>query len=210
MSLVDRLHEGYVHTRRVRVLSGHLAPLLPEKVRVLDVGCGDGWLGQLIMEKRPDVHLRGIDVLVRRHTHVPVDHFDGRVIPYGDASVDVVMFVDVLHHTKDPMVLLREAARTARTAILIKDHLRDGLFAGPTLRFMDHVGNARHGVALPYNYWSRQQWLQAFRTLDVTIGVWKTDLRLYPRPATWIFDRSLHFVSRLDVKRGGASTRHLS
>ncbi|HEX9900164.1 MAG TPA: class I SAM-dependent methyltransferase [Candidatus Methylomirabilis sp.] len=187
------------------MLSDHLAQLFPANARALDVGCGDGWLAHLIMQKRPDVHMKGIDVVVRRHTHVPVDCFDGQVIPYGDASVDVVMCVDVLHHTEDPMVLLREAVRTARRAIVIKDHLCDGLFAAPTLRCMDRVGNARHGVALPYNYWPRQRWLQAFRALDVTIGVWKTDLRLYPRPASWIFDRSLHFISRLDVRRGGAS-----
>jgi len=205
VSLVDRLHGGYVHNRRVRVLSDHLAQLLPANARVLDVGCGDGLLAHLVLQRRRDVEIRGVDVLVRNHTQIPVDCFDGQVIPYSDASLDVVMFVDVLHHTEDPMVLLREAARTARVAIVIKDHLRDGLFASPTLRFMDYIGNARHAVALPYNYWPQQRWLQAFRTLDVTIGVWKTDLRLYPRPASWIFDRSLHFVSRLDVRRGGAS-----
>jgi SAM-dependent methyltransferase len=171
----------------------------------LDVGCGDGRLAHGILQKRRDVEIRGVDVLVRTHTQIPVDRFDGQAIPYGDAGVDVVMCVDVLHHTQDPMVLLREAARIARTAIVIKDHLCDGLFAGPTLRLMDRVGNARHGVALPYSYWPRQRWLQAFRTLGLTIAAWMTDLRLYPQPASWIFDRSLHFISRLDVGRGGAS-----
>lgn len=207
MSLIDRLHGGYVHNRRVRVLSDHLAQLIPANARALDVGCGDGLLAHLIMQKRPDVHMKGVDVLVRSHTRIPVDRFDGRVIPYSDGSLDVVMFVDVLHHTEDPMVLLREAVRTARMAIVIKDHTRNGLFAGTTLRLMDQVGNARHGVALLYNYWPKERWLEAFETLGLTIGVWKKGLRLYPRPASWIFDRSLHFVSRLDLRRGGIVPR---
>jgi SAM-dependent methyltransferase len=130
-----------------------------------------------------------------------VHQFDGVKIPYGDRSVDVVMFVDVLHHTDDPSTLLREAARTARQSILIKDHTRNGALAGVTLRFMDWVGNSPHGVSLPYNYWDRQKWLDVCERLGLKIGVWRADLNIYPWPATWIFDRSLHFLARLDLQR---------
>lgn len=207
MSLIQHVHGGYVHQRRVRVLSDHLTELIPRDARVLDVGCGDGLLAYLIMQTRGDIDLQGIDVLVRDQTHIPLAAFDGRIIPYGDASFDVVMFVDVLHHAKDPMILLREAVRTARKAIVIKDHTRDGWLAGPTLRFMDWVGNARHGVKLPYNYWPKRKWLETFDILDLTIGVWKKDLGLYPRPVNWLFERSLHFIVRLDLnrKQGGES-----
>ena len=64
------------------------------------------------------------------------------------------MFVDVLHHTEDPMALLGEAVRVARKTIVVKDHTLNGFLAGPTLHFLDRVGNARHDVALPYNYTS--------------------------------------------------------
>jgi len=165
----------------------------------LDVGCGDGQLAWLIMQKRPDVKIQGIDILVRTETKIDVAPFDGNVIPYPNVSFDFVIFSDVLHHTIDPLILLREAARVARKAIILKDHLCDGLLAGPTLRFMDQVGNARHGVALPYNYWSRQKWLDAFGNLGLSISAWKEDLKLYPAWADLIFGRSLHFVAKLDV-----------
>ena len=63
---------------------------------------------------------------------------------------------------KMPRQLLREAVRVARRGLLIKDHTLTGFLAGPTLRLMDRVGNQRHGVALPYNYWTQQQWLRNF------------------------------------------------
>jgi SAM-dependent methyltransferase len=203
MNLIDRLHDGYVHSRRSRQLCDHLSELIPDGARVLDVGCGDGLLGKMILGNRPDVDLQGIDILIRDHPAVPVSCFDGRVIPHADLSFDVVMFVDVLHHTEDPMILLREAVRVAAHGVLIKDHTQDGLLADLTLRFMDYVGNARHSVNLPYNYWPENRWLQAFHELGLTGQSWQNDLKLYPQPADWVFGRSLHFITFLKPIRRG-------
>jgi SAM-dependent methyltransferase len=197
MSLIEYVHGGYVHQRRVDVLSDHMARLIPANARVLDVGCGDGLLARRIMQKRSDIELRGLDVLVRGQTHIPVEAFDGQVIPYADGTFDAVMLIDVLHHTQEPMRLLHEAVRTTRQSVVIKDHTLNGFMAGPTLRLLDWVGNARHGVALPYHYWSREQWLEAFEALHLKIGVWAQELGLYPRPAKWLFERTLHFIARL-------------
>jgi SAM-dependent methyltransferase len=207
VSVPGRLHGAYVHPRRVERLAAHLAALVPASASVLDVGCGDGLLAHRLGELRPDLSLSGIDTLVRPATRVPVARFDGRRLPNPDASVDVVMFVDVLHHADDPLGLLREACRVARRALVIKDHTREGLLAGPTLRFMDFVGNARHGVALPYNYWTHARWLEAFAGLGLEVRSWVADLRLYPRAADWLFGRGLHFVARLEPagRAAGAS-----
>jgi SAM-dependent methyltransferase len=199
MKLIEQIHARYVENRRAGVLSKRLAELIPPGFQLLDVGCGDGFITQLVARARPDISVCGLDVLERKRSHVPVTFFDGEVIPYDDAAFDGVMFVDVLHHTQDPMVLLREAARVARKIIVIKDHLLNGLLAGSTLRFMDNVGNARYSVSLPYNYWSQQRWLEAFQAVGLQVDTWATNLGLYPWPATWICDRSLHFVSRLEV-----------
>jgi SAM-dependent methyltransferase len=201
MNPLGWLHGSYVHVRRVSVLSTYLAPLLPKDARVLDVGCGDGELGARLRELRPDVSVEGIEVLSRENSAIPVRMFDGVRVPYDDASVDVVLLVDVLHHTDDPGLLLRESARVARSAILIKDHLREGIGARLTLRAMDWVGNARHGVRLPYNYWSRAEWNRAFSRLGLAVREWHSSLRLYPMPASLIFDRSLHFVALLGVAK---------
>lgn len=197
MTLLERIHGTYVHNRRVETLARQIAELLPMHASVLDVGCGDGRLARRIRERRSDISIRGIDVLVRPEAHIPVSAFDGTRIPEADEAVDVVMFVDVLHHTADPMVLLREAARVAALGIVIKDHLCEGAFAAPVLRFMDRVGNRRHGVALPHNYWPRKQWERALAQLNVTPEVWRTRLGLYPFPANLVFERSLHFLTLL-------------
>jgi SAM-dependent methyltransferase len=199
MTLIEYIHDKSILGRRARVLSQHLADLLPPRASVLDVGCGDGQIAWRIHQTRPDCDIRGIDVLVRDKSWVPVEWFDGERIPHEDRSLDGVMFVDVLHHTNNSRRLLRDAARVARQFILIKDHLREGMCAERTLRFMDRVGNQRHGVDLPFNYWSRREWMDTFEAIGSDVEVWRQRLNLYPWPVSMWFDRSLHFVARLSV-----------
>jgi SAM-dependent methyltransferase len=196
MSLVRLLH-GPVFERRLEVLADHLSRTVDRGHRVLDLGCGDGRLGARLLELRPDLRLVGGDTLIRLSARIPAFQFDGVHLPLGDEAVDTVILVDVLHHTEDPALLLREASRVASTHVVVKDHLREGFLANPTLRFMDWVGNARYGVALPYNYLDRAQWARCLDEVGLAPEAWEKKLRLYPVPLSWAFDRSLHFVARL-------------
>jgi len=197
MSHLGNLHHSLVMSRRVEVLASWFARLAPKSIRILDVGCGDGLLSAALQSKRPDLTIRGIDVLAREHTHIPVEMFDGTRIPFDDRSFDAVLFSDVLHHTDDPAALLREAWRVADRYLLIKDHYRKGFAAAQRLRLMDWVGNARFGVALPYNYWSDDQWQRAWQKIGLAPEKLVTRLGLYPPPADWIFGAQLHFMARL-------------
>ena len=119
---------------------------------------------------------------------------------YDDNSFDTVMMVDVLHHTEDPEILVREAKRVARNWLVLKDHTCDGIGAYPTLRLMDWVGNAGHGGALPYNYLSQHEWDDLFHRVGMTVESWDGQPNLYGNPGDWLFGRSLHFVARLAVE----------
>jgi SAM-dependent methyltransferase len=200
MSLLKDVHNKAVHSRRVRKLSDHLSHLLPERAKVLDIGCGDGLVASLIQEIRPDISIQGIDILVRPKTHIQVTQFDGMTIPFADNYFDTVMFVDVLHHTDNPLSSLKEATRVAKNCIVLKDHTDEGLLSHETLTFMDWVGNKPHGVRLPYNYWTLAQWHEAIKELNLKSEVWEKDLNIYPKPADWIFGRSLHFVAKLLIQ----------
>jgi SAM-dependent methyltransferase len=200
MSLVETIHGKHVFQRRARILSQLFAKLIPADASVLDVGCGEGSIDSLIMNCRPDVKISGADVLVRNETHIPVTLLDGEKLPFADASFDVVLLVDVLHHSEDPMALLTEVTRVTRRTILLKDHLCEGFWDRQILELMDWLGNSRHGVGLLSNYWARQQWDEAFAKLALTPLQWRERLGLYPRPAGWIFDRDLHFLTRLEKR----------
>ena len=197
-NLLNTLHTKLVFGRRVRTLAKALSQMIPTGSRVLDVGCGDGQISAQIMRDREKVSIIGIDVLLRPERHIPVTQFDGSTIPFDDSSFDVVMFVDVLHHTKNPAVLLAEAARVTKKYILLKDHFRTGLFGGVTLRLMDWVGNVHHGVVLPYNYLSEAEWDQTYKNAGLRLVNVTRALKLYPNPANLVFGRGLHFIALLE------------
>lgn len=199
MSLLKKIYESYVQMQRVNVVSNVLAEHIPRDSSVLDIGCGDGTLASSIAAIRKDLRIEGVDVLVRPSVHINVRKYDGLRLPFPDSSVDVAMFVDVLHHAEQPLAILSDAARVARGTIIIKDHLRQGFMAQSRLKMMDWMGNARYGVSLPYCYWNRSEWREAFAQCGLIEKTFLSGLHLYRFPLEWFFGGSLQFVSILDA-----------
>ncbi len=71
--LYDRVIGRQVFGRRVETLCDHLSELLPPHAQILDVGCGNGFLAHRLQRRRPDLTIRGIDLLVQKQSHIPVE-----------------------------------------------------------------------------------------------------------------------------------------
>ena len=194
---IGSVHHRFVHVRRISELANAIVRLLPADAHVVDVGCGDGALAALIKERGRHLRVDGYDVMLRHDATMSVECFDGRHLPLADAAADVVLLVDVLHHTADPLILLREAARVARKAVIIKDHRLSRPDARAMLRVMDWIGNRPQEVALTYNYRPESWWQDAWAGLGLRVDHYQTRLNLYPWPANWVFERGLHFLARL-------------
>ena len=195
--VIEGIHEKKIKKRRVEVLSSHLLGLIPDGSRILDVGCGSGELALALKTAKPSIEITGIDVLVRPGNAIEVAPFDGLHIPDDDASVDIVMFCDVLHHSDDAEQLLREAVRVTRKSILIKDHTLNGVLAYRRLKFMDQVGNRRFDVGIPCNYLREAEWREVFARLRLSVAHWIPRLGLYPWPMSLAFDSRLQFIAQV-------------
>ena len=194
MSWPGKLQRAFIYERRLRRLAELLAQAIPRSYSVLDVGSGDGRLAWSLLERRSDLAIQGVDVMLRQSTQIPVRLFDGTTLPYSNSSFDAVMLIDVLHHTVDPLLLLREALRVCRNCLIVKDHLLEGLAAGMKLRILDYAGNADYGVALPYNYMSEKQWVEWEKLLQLKVMTKTKKLDLYPWPINLVFGSGLHFL----------------
>lgn len=191
------LHEKFISGSRVDRLTRALLPMLEPGATLLDVGCGDGKLAVQLKNEAKLGAVQGIDVMHRKQEYIETMLFDGRSIPFSDASYDYAMLVDVLHHADHQQDLLSEAARVARRGVVIKDHLRNGLFAQTRLSFMDWVGNRRFDVALPHNYLSRAEWVSLYEKCGLRVVKEQTELDLYGFPVDLVFENGLHFIAVL-------------
>jgi SAM-dependent methyltransferase len=190
------------YNRRIWVLSRQLASAIPNRGTVLDIGAGDGQIAKALMRLRPDLQVEGVDIVPRPRTLIPVTQYDGRTLPFADRSVDYVTIVDVLHHTTDPAAVMLEASRVARHGVVIKDHLREGILAGATLRFMDWFGSFGDRVPGAATFLTRREWQGEFFRSRLAVASMTEKLDLYLPPARWLFDRQLHFVAYLTPRDG--------
>jgi SAM-dependent methyltransferase len=92
--------------------------LLPQRGRLLEVGCGAGRYLRALRELRPELALVGCDVsraalsaLAESAPEIETRHVSGERIPAATAEFDAVLVIDVLEHVDDPERLLAEAHR---------------------------------------------------------------------------------------------------
>ena len=198
-NIAVKAHRSVVMGRRVKQISKNIAGIIPDNVvSMLDVGAGTGEMAFAVNNFRPELTVSGVDVYIRPKTFVPVVKYDGDVLPFGDASFDAVMSVDVLHHCNDPVAVLKECARVSKRYVIIKDHIADSNYDFKVLSFMDWVGNRAHGVVLPYNYLSSSAWQTAFDEAGLNIVQSVKNLELYPMPFDLIFGGDLHCLYLLE------------
>jgi methionine biosynthesis protein MetW len=101
-----------------------IAALVPEGARVLDLGCGDGALLDLLQRERGcsgyGVEIADGNVLkcIRRGVDVIQLNLDEGLAMFDDASFDVVLQIDTLQHLRNAEVMLRETARVGRIGIV--------------------------------------------------------------------------------------------
>jgi SAM-dependent methyltransferase len=139
-----------------------VARVLPARSRVLDVGCGSGFIAHHLSGML-GARVTGIDV--RRHADAPIRYacFDGVRFPAPDRSFDAVLLCYVLHHAQDQPAFLSEARRVLEAgglAVVYED-----IPAGPLDRAACAVHDrAWRGRTGPCRFRAGREWRVLFET----------------------------------------------
>lgn len=172
-STLKALNKRILFPIRRRYLTQILAPHLSNSRYVLDVGASDGKLAADLQLHLAVQHINtkiiGCDVHIQPQTHIPVIQYDGYHLPFPDNSFDHVLIVDVLHHTHNPLDVLREAARVSSQYLVIKDHYWSHPKDFISLKFADYIGNQPYGIDLPYGFLSEHAWKSLFLECKLTV-----------------------------------------
>lgn len=87
-----------------------VARVLPRDSRVLDVGCGNGYIAHHL-SAMVGATVIGIDLDATTEAAIDYRQFDGKHFPVADRSVDAVLLCYVLHHAQKLDVVMSELRR---------------------------------------------------------------------------------------------------
>lgn len=90
-----------------------VARVLSLHSRVLDVGCGNGYIAHHLSALM-GADVLGIDLNANTQASISYRQFDGLNFPAKDQSFDAALLCYVLHHTQDVNAVLRELRRVLR------------------------------------------------------------------------------------------------
>lgn len=158
---LDELGKRWVSEKKNRLL-----PYLSTKDTLLDVGCGNCLLANEL--KEDGYSITGVDVA----NLSIIDDFqpkvyDGQHLPFENNAFDCALLLTVLHHTDDPVEVLRETSRVAHRILIIED-VYSNIFQQYLTYAMDTLVNFGHSN-MTYQNKSIAEWKSVFDLLQLKL-----------------------------------------
>jgi ubiquinone/menaquinone biosynthesis C-methylase UbiE len=151
---------------RAAVLSRQLAPYFAPREEWLEIGAGQG-LAARALQDATGARLTLVDVVDYNQSGLPLRTYDGLHLPFPDRAFDHSLFLFVLHHTPDPLPVLREALRVSRESVLVVENHVTGALRQRLTRAIDSLPHVRYGVPICYRAQTMQTWRWTFEQLPV-------------------------------------------
>jgi SAM-dependent methyltransferase len=196
--LLRSIHRAAIQVPRTRALAPALAEVAGPAESLLDVGAGDGALGEAVARAIGASRVAGADILAQPGARLPVAIYEGDTLPFDAGAFEVVLLSDVLHHAASPTRLLDEAARVARRAVVVKEHFAFDAASRRLLLALDIAANRQYGIAVRGSYLSPADLVTLASGAELRVGALRWPLDVHAWPVRWLVPSALHFAARLE------------
>jgi SAM-dependent methyltransferase len=143
-----------------------VTPFLQKGDKVVDIGCGNARLAYELKQKGFDICLLDVANLSDFSDFTPLV-YNGNQMPFEDKKFDKALLITVLHHTENPLEVLRETKRIAKEIIIIEDIYRN-IFQQYLTYFMDTLVNFGFSN-MTYQNRNDAEWKHVFSALSLKI-----------------------------------------
>jgi len=146
--------------------------------KILDLGCGSGIIGNTFQDFF-QAKVLGVDIKDCRVLPLPFQIIDGFHLPFPENSFDVVLINYVLHHSRDPLALLKEAKRVTGDKIIIFEDLAQGCLSKLFCRLHGISYDKLFGNPVKTSFNSEEGWEKIFKELRLNI-IFKKRVNNFP------------------------------
>lgn len=192
--IFDSLIHHFGRTWWAPIVLNDIGPFLKTGERVLDIGAGGGWSGELISKKK-GVEMQLLDVEDFNRSELPLALYDGENIPFSDNSFDSSLLLFVLHHCKDPLLVLKDAIRVTKGRIIIYEDTYSSPFERALVCANDFIANSPFLLTnpfkmnMPYNYREVEDWEEAFRRLGLKLQFMRVTRHFMTKHVLFVLDK---------------------
>lgn len=138
---------------------------------VLDIGAGDGKVGNLIHQTLSK-NTTLVDVIDYNETGLPLQVYDGMILPYESNSFDTSILSVVLHHADQPLQILQEAVRVTNRRIILIESVYFNEEHKSLNSILDWFYNRvlHENVNCPFHFQTPAGWESTFRHYGLRMG----------------------------------------
>lgn len=141
---------------------------IEQESKILDIGCGSAIVANTF-QNFFDTEIVGADVIDRRLFPIAFSLIDGKKLPFPSKSFDNILIAYTLHHSKDPIFLLKEAVRVCRGKIFIYEDLPEGLLSKVFCKIHSFSFDKLFGNKNKTAFKTEEEWQEVFKALKLNL-----------------------------------------
>lgn len=198
--------------QRSKNIATSILSLIPDNIKVLDFGCGNGYMAEFILTQKQGLEITGIDIIKDQNLDKSIlgnSRFKFKIntpdqpLPFSDNTFDMVYASASMHHTKSPEFYLKEFKRVVKKegSIILIEEMYLNLFDKICISTQDWLFNKmKKRVPVPLQFRSLKHYLQEFKNNGLEVGYQSSVRPIFPYVHHYIFKLTTPILSYASPK----------